>query len=341
MRPLLHQTSLKIGGLVCGFLLVIVFFILSVVLGSTPIGFQTAVESFLHYDPASNDHVIIVTTRLPRAIFATMIGANLAVAGALMQALTRNPLASPSIFGINAGAVFFVVLALTFLPVSSLEQLVWIAFLGAGIAAVAVYFLGSLGRDGLTPVKIVLAGAAMSALFSSFTQGMLVIDESGLQNVLFWLAGSIAGKATEGIVPVLPYMIFAGITALVLAQPVNILTSGEDIAKGLGQRTVLVKIFIAISVVLLAGSSVAVAGSIGFVGLVIPHIARFFVGIDYRWVIPYSAVLGAILLLAADIVARFLIMPGEVPIGVMTALIGAPFFIYIARKGFHSKGVSQ
>ncbi|MED4601948.1 iron ABC transporter permease [Paenibacillus validus] len=340
MNPLLHQTPLRALGLVFGFFILMISFILSIVLGTTEISFLTAVESFTHYDMSSNEHVIIQTTRFPRAIFAALIGGNLAVAGALMQALTRNPLASPSIFGINSGAVFFVILALTFFPVSSLDQLVWVAFLGAGIGALTVYFLGSLGRDGLTPLKIVLAGAAMTALFTSFTQGMLVVNEASLQNVLFWLAGSVAGKSAEGLIPVLPYMVFAGITALVLAQPVNILTSGEDVAKGLGQRTGLVKISIAVAVILLAGSSVAVAGSIGFVGLVIPHIARFLVGIDYRWVIPYSAVLGAILLLLADIIARFVIMPGEIPIGVMTALIGVPFFIYTARKGFRSKGVS-
>jgi iron complex transport system permease protein len=178
----------------------------------------------------------------------------------------------------------------------------------------------------------------MAALFSSFTQGMLVLDDTRLQDVLFWLAGSVAGRDIEVLLPVLPYMVFAGVAALMLAHPINILTSGDDIAKGLGQRTVLVKITLAVTVVLLAGSSVAVAGSIGFIGLIIPHIARFLVGVDYRWVIPYSAVLGAVLLLLADLAARFLIMPSEVPIGVMTAFIGGPFFIYMARKGFRSKG---
>ncbi|NGQ94514.1 iron ABC transporter permease [Brevibacillus sp. SYP-B805] len=316
-------------------------FVASIAFGTTKIGVQTVVESFLNYDGSSSEHVIIQTTRLPRAIFAALIGGNLAVAGALMQALTRNPLASPSIFGINAGAVFFVVMALAFLPITRMEQLVWVAFLGAGISALIVYFLGSLGRDGMTPINIVLAGSAMTALFSSFTQGMLVLNETGLQNVLFWLAGSVAGKDAEKLIPLLPYMLAAGITAHVLAHPVNILSSGEDIAKGLGQKTGLVKISIAMTVILLAGSSVAVAGSIGFVGLVIPHIARFLVGVDYRWVIPYSAVLGAVLLLIADIAARFLIMPAEMPIGVMTALFGAPFFIYTARKEFRSKGASQ
>lgn len=338
MNRFMHQTPAKAIGLVFGFFLLAFFFALSIVLGATDIRLETALESFIRYDAASSEQVIIRTTRLPRAIFAAAIGASLAVAGALMQALTRNPLASPGIFGINAGAVFMVVLALTFLPVTSLSQLVWFAFLGAALAAAGVYLLGSIGRDGLTPVKIVLSGAALTASFSSFTQGMLVVNEASLQNVLFWLTGSIAGKATKDLLPVLPYMLAAGASAMVLARPVNILASGEDIAKGLGQRTLLVKTAVAVAIVLLAGSSVAVAGSIGFVGLVIPHLARYLVGADYRWVIPYSAVLGAILLLAADILARFLIMPGEIPLGVMTGFVGAPFFVYIARKGVRSKG---
>lgn len=338
MRSLLHQTPYKALGLVFGIVILLASFSLSVMLGSSHTSFASVVQSLTHYDVNSNEQVIIRTTRLPRALFAMLVGSNLAVAGALMQALTRNPLASPSIFGINAGAISCVVIAITFLPLTSINQLIWVAFAGAGIAAFAVYFLGSLGKEGLTPVKIVLAGSAMTALFSSFTQGMLVVREATLQNVIFWLAGSVAGKNVDTLIPVLPYMLVAGGAALVLAQPVNILSSGDDVARGLGQKLGLVKISVATTVILLAGSSVAVAGSIGFVGLVIPHITRSIVGIDYRWVIPYCAVLGAVLLLLADLVARFVIMPGELPIGVMTALIGVPFFIYTARKGLSSKG---
>ena len=208
----------------------------------------------------------------------------------------------------------------------------WIAFLGAG-AAGRWFFLGSLGRDGLTPIKIVLAGAAITALFVSFTQGLLVIDEQGLQSVLFWLAGSVSGRSIEMLVPVLPFILGVTVVAIFMGRSINILQSGDDIAKGLGQRTMLTKITLGIIIIILAGSSVAVAGSIGFIGLIVPHMAIQLVGTDYRWIIPYSAVLGAILLLLADIAARYVIMPLEMPIGVMTALIGAPFFIYIARKG--------
>lgn len=340
MLPLLYRTPAKVIGLVIGFFILLVSFASSIIFGVTDISLKAIYQSFVAYDVTSDEHVIVQTTRLPRALIATLVGANLAVAGALMQALTRNPLASPSIFGVNAGAIFFIVLALMFLPVDSLSVLVWVAFFGAAVAALTVYLLGSIGRDGLTPVKIVLAGAAISALFTSFTQGLLVLDETGLQDVLFWMAGSIAGRDTEVLYPVLPYMLAAGAAALLLAGPVSILHSGEDIAKGLGQKTAVVKMACAATIVVLAGSSVAVAGSIGFVGLVVPHVARFLVGVDYRWIVPYSAVLGAILLLNADIAARFLIAPGEVPIGIMTALIGAPFFVYLAGKSFRSKGGS-
>ncbi len=334
MTGFLQGKSLKIIGLILGFLLFAGSFGASIILGATEISWQTAVEAFTRYDASSNEHIIIQTTRTPRALIAAAVGASLAVAGILMQALTRNPLASPDIFGVNAGAAFFVVLAATVLSVSSLTQYMWSSFFGAGVGALAVYFLGSIGRDGLTPIKIILAGAAITALFSSFTQGMLVIDEQGLDQVMFWLTGSVAGRTLEMFTSVFPYMAVAWGAALVVAGQINLFTLGEDVAKGLGQRTVMVKILMAVIVVLLAGSSVAVAGPIGFIGIVIPHIARFLVGIDYRWAIPYCALLGAVLLLLADITARFLLQPEEVPVGVMTALIGTPFFIYLARRGF-------
>ncbi|WP_158738053.1 iron ABC transporter permease [Alteribacillus sp. YIM 98480] len=308
-------------------------FIASIVFGQTPVSFQEALSSFTNYNEESTEHIIIQTDRLPRAIIGTVIGASLAIAGALMQALTKNPLASPSIFGINHGAIFFVVVGVVFFSISSLIHLTGLAFLGAAVAAFIVYFLGSLGRNGLTPIKIVLAGAAISALFQSYTQAMLVLNETGLQDVLFWLAGSISGRTLDMLVPVLPFIGIAMMVAMFMGKAINLMTTGDDIAKGMGQNVVLVKGLMGILVVLLAGSSVAVVGSVGFIGLVIPHIARFFAGNDYRWVIPFSALLGAVLLIAADVLARILIMPQEVPLGVMTALVGGPFFVYLARRG--------
>lgn len=324
----------KIAGLIFSCFLFFIAFVLSVSLGQNPIPFQTTIDAFLNYDDTITEHVIVKTSRLTRAVIATLIGSSLAIAGALMQALTRNPLAAPDIFGINAGALFFIVFSATFLSVDSLIHYMWIAFLGAGVAAVLVYFLGSLGRDGLSPIKIVLAGAAITALFVSFTQGLLVIDEQRIQTILFWLAGSVAGRSMDMIFPILPFLVIASIITLLLGRAINILMSGDEVAKGLGQRTVLVKVMIGIMVVFLAGGSVAVAGSIGFIGLIVPNMVRGLIGTDYRWVIPYCAIIGATLLLLADIAARFVIMPQEMPIGVMTAFLGTPFFIYIARKGF-------
>lgn len=211
--------------------------------------------------------------------------------------------------------------------------MMWFGFAGAAVAAAIVYGLGSLGRDGLTPIKIVLAGTAISALFASFTQAILVLDGTGLQDVLFWLAGSVSGRTLDMLYPVLPYMTAAAIVSLFMGRAINLLLTGDDIAKGMGQNVILIKVLMGIVTVLLAGGSVAVAGSIGLVGLVVPHIMRALVGNDYRWLVPYSIVGGAILLLSADVVARLVIMPQEVPLGVMTALIGGPFFVYIARKG--------
>ncbi|UCZ53751.1 iron ABC transporter permease [Bacillus shivajii] len=306
---------------------------LSIVLGKTQIPFSMVMEAFFHYDESVTEHVIIMTSRVSRTVIAIVIGASLAISGALMQALTRNPLAAPDIFGINAGALFFIVFSVSFLSVTSLVHYMWIGFLGAGIAAALVYFLGSIGGDGLSPIRIVLAGAAITALFVSFTQGILVLSEQNLQSVLFWIAGSVAGRSIDMLLPILPFMFVAGIIAMMLGKATNIMMSGEDVAKSLGQRTIVTKLVIGIVVVFLAGGSVAIGGAIGFIGLIVPHIVRGIIGVDYRWVIPFSALIGATVLLLADVAARIVIMPQEMPIGVMTALLGTPFFIYIARKG--------
>lgn len=333
MYHLFSNTTSKVWGLVFILILLVSIFVSSIIFGRTFITFDHVFISFVYYDPHVIEHVIIHMERLPRAIIGTVIGASLGVAGALMQALTRNPLASPSVIGINAGALFFVVMGVILFSISSLIYLMWFAFFGALLSATIVYVLGSIGRDGLTPIKIVLAGSAINALFLSFTQAILVLNETGMQNVLFWLAGSVSGRTLEMLLPVWPFILLAGLISMFMGRAINLLVIGDDIAKGMGQKTVLVKSVMGILIVVLAGGSVAIAGAIGFIGLVIPHIARAFVGNDYRWVIPFSALLGAILLVFADVAARLVILPKEVPIGVMTAFIGVPFFVYIARKG--------
>ncbi|QYR19447.1 iron ABC transporter permease [Paenibacillus sp. sptzw28] len=333
MGNVLPGAVAKSLGIVIGAILLISCIYASIVLGATKVGFSDVVQSFTHYDQSSNNQIIIKTSRIPRAFIAAAIGASLAIAGALIQAITRNPLADPNVLGINYGASFFIVFAITVLSVTSTTSLMWISFTGAVVGAAAAYLLGSVGRDGLTPLKIILAGAALSALFSSFTQGMLVLDEQGLSDVLFWLTGSVAGRTMEMLSAVWPFMAASWVAALLLARHINVLTMGEDAAKGLGQRTLAVKIAAGIIVGILAGCSVAIAGPIGFIGMVIPYMARFFAGTDYRWIIPYSAILGAVLLLLSDIAARYVVRPEELPVGAITAIVGIPFFIYVARRG--------
>ncbi len=333
---LLKRTSIKWLGLLAAIFLMLGFMCASVVFGYTDTSWRTAIDSFIHFN-GSNKHIIIQTVRIPRALIAAAVGASLAIAGVLMQTLTKNPLASPGIFGINAGAGFAVVVAMTVFSFSNMQGFNSLAFLGAAVAAISVYAIGSFGREGLTPMKLTLAGAAISAMFASFTQGLLVLDEALLDQVLFWLAGSISGRKLETLVSVLPYMGIGWLGAILLSRKMNIFAMGEDVARGLGLNTGFVKIANGLFVILLAGASVAVAGPIGFVGIVVPHITRSIVGIDHRWVIPMAGVLGAILLLAADIAARYILMPSEIPVGVMTAIIGTPFFIYIARRGLNAR----
>lgn len=333
---ILKHTGYKWLGLIAAIILLLVLMGASVVFGYTDTTIKMAIETFTNFN-GSNEHLIIESVRLPRALIAAAVGASLGVSGVLLQTLTKNPLASPDIFGVNAGAGMMVVIAVTILKVDSIQAFTWLSFLGAAVAAIGVYAIGSFGREGLTPMKLTLAGAALGAMFASFTQGLLVLNEAALEQVLFWLAGSVAGRELDNLIAVLPYLAIGLVGSLLISSKMNVLSMGEDVAKGLGLNTALVKIGIGILVILLAGGAVAVAGPIGFIGIVIPHVTRSIVGIDHRWVIPYAALFGAMLLLAADIGSRYLLMPQEVPVGVTTAIIGTPFFIYIARRGFNSR----
>ncbi|MBB3230981.1 FecCD family ABC transporter permease [Halomonas stenophila] len=322
----------RVAGLLLGMALVATAFATSVMLGTTEIAPPTFTQALLHYDPARVAHIIIRTERLPRAVIAALVGASLAIAGALMQTLTRNPLASPGILGINAGAMFFVVIAVSLLPVHSPAEYVWAALLGALVAACLVVVL-SRGRQGeLSPLRVVLAGVAVTAMFVSFSQGLLIIDRQSFESVLYWLAGSVSGRELSLVVPLLPLFGVALLLCVLLVRHANALMLGDDMAEGLGMRAGTIKLLLGLAVILLAGSSVALAGMIGFVGLIVPHMARGLFGVDHRWLLPACALLGASLLLLADVASRFLMPPQDVPVGVMTALIGTPFFIYLARR---------
>ncbi|OEF97396.1 FecCD family ABC transporter permease [Desulfuribacillus alkaliarsenatis] len=319
-------------GILISLAVVAFLFLMSLAYGYTNTNVHTVYQAYFAYD-GSSAQTVIKTMRMPRAVIAALAGASLAVSGAIMQALTRNPMASPGILGINAGASLSVVVGMTVFSIYSLQGFMWMAFLGAFLAAVAVFFIGSTGSSGLIPLKLTMAGVVLGFLFSSITTGLLIINEGRLENIIFWLAGSVEGRKLDMVMPVLPFIAVGLFISFAISGKINALLIGEEAAKGLGQKTWLVKAMGLIVVVFLSGSAVAMAGPIGFVGLIVPHVVRGLVGIDYRWVLPYCAVFGASLLLAADIFARFVMYPTEVPVGVATAALGAPFFMYLVRRG--------
>ncbi len=333
---LLKNSWQKWMGLFITILLLLFLLCSSIVYGYTDTTWKMAIDAFTDFN-GTNEHIVIQSVRLPRALIASAIGASLAISGVLMQTLTKNPLASPDIFGVNAGAGLAVVTGVTVLGISNLQVFTWLSFLGAAIAAISIFMIGSMGRGGLTPMKLTLAGAAMTAMVASLTQGLLVSNEALLEQVLFWLAGSVSGRSLDNLVAVLPYLAVGWGLALIMSGKMNVLSMGEDVAKGLGLNIVFLKLVLGLAIILLSGGSVAVAGPIGFIGIVVPHLTRSIVGIDHRWLIPFSGLFGAVLLIAADVISRYILMPREVPVGVMTAIIGTPFFIYIARKGFSGR----
>jgi iron complex transport system permease protein len=304
--------------------------IYSITLGTRDISLAVIFDSFTQFDN-SFDHLIIQTVRLPRSLMALAVGAALAVAGAAIQGLTRNPLAETGILGIEAGGALAVVGTSFLFGSSTPSDYAGAAFGGAGIAAIVVYICASLGPGGVTPLNLTIAGAAITAFIAALTTSILIVSQSTLDEIRFWLAGSFVGRDLNLFLQVLPVMVVGLILAFALSSQIATLSLGEDVATSLGQNTLTIKLLTVTSVVLLAGSAVAIAGPIGFVGLVVPHGVRFFIKTDYRWILPYSAVCGAILLLVADIAARLLIQPQELPVGVMTALVGAPVFVYLAK----------
>jgi iron complex transport system permease protein len=324
------RPALLLGLLVLAGLLVFAM-LSSIAFGAADIGAGDVWNALFAFDAASTEHLIIRTLRVPRALAAALVGAALALAGAVMQGITRNPLADPGLLGIEAGASLGVVGAVFFLEISSLAVYALFAFAGAALAAAVVYGLGSLGRGGPTPLKITVAGAALTALLASLTTALLVLNQRTLEEVRFWLAGSVAGRDLALLAQAAPYLLVGLVLALGMGRRITTLALGDDVARGLGQRTGWVKGLSAVAVVLLAGAAVALAGPIGFVGLVVPHVARFLVGADYRWVLPYAALAGAIFLVLSDVAARLILRPVELPVGVMAALIGGPFFVYLVR----------
>ena len=299
-------------------------------------------HALLHYDTDSTAHVIIRDWRLPRAVADLLVGAALAIAGAVMQSMTRNPLASPGIMGLNTGASFATVLALVAIPTLGRPGLMMVAIAGAALGAALVYGLGSLSRGGLTPVRLALTGVAVSTLLGSIGSGVMIYFELG-QDVMLWSARGTQNVQWADVTMFLPFFIVGLVGSLSIAPTLSVLSLGDQVAQSLGQRTWVAKLSGSILVLLLAGGSVAVAGPVGFIGLMVPHMVRMLVGYDMRVVIPASALMGGTFLVVADICARLATTPyrAAVPVGVVTSLLGVPFFLYLAcRRQPASRGGS-
>ncbi|MDT0322052.1 FecCD family ABC transporter permease [Streptomyces millisiae] len=311
--------------------------LLSIAFGALSVPPGQVVRTLLGDAPDARVDDVIWSSRVPRTALGLSVGVALGLAGALLQALTRNPLADPGILGISAGAAFGVVLAAGVLGLATLTGRIWFALAGALVAGVTVYLLGRLGASGLTPVKLALAGVAVTALLSSLTSGIVLTDPDALNRYRFWAAGSLAGQNGDGLTRVLPFLALGALLALACAPALNSLALGEDVATSLGRRVGLVRAQGVVAVTLLTGGSVALIGPVVFVGLVVPHLARVLaqragIGPDHRWLLPISAALAPCLLLLADVAGRLVARPVEIQAGVLVAFVGGPFFVALVRR---------
>jgi iron complex transport system permease protein len=323
VRAPLFAVALAALGLVC---------LLSLAVGSRSIAPATVVDAFTEFDPANQDHAIVRDLRSPRTSIGLLVGVALGLTGAVLQGLTRNPLADPSILGISSGASLSAAAAVLVLGVGSLYGYIWFAFAGAAVGGLVVYAIGSLGRDRATPVKLALAGAALTAVFTSLTTLILLVDAATLNALRFWLVGSLAGRPAAVATQVLPFIAVGAIVALAAGRLLNAVSLGDDAARALGVRLGGARAAAGASALVLAGAATAAAGPIAFVALPVPHVARVITGPDYRWILAFSAVLAPILLLGSDVIGRVVARPEEVQVGVVTALAGAPFFVALVRR---------
>ncbi|MCJ8140123.1 FecCD family ABC transporter permease [Falsirhodobacter halotolerans] len=273
-----------------------------------------------------------VATRLPRTLLAVLAGAALGLSGAVMQGVTRNPLAEPGLLGVNTGASLAIAIGVAWFGIVSAQAFVWTAILGAGATAVFVYAIGSLGRGGATPLKLTLAGVATSIAFTSLVIAIVLPRADIAGGIRSWQIGGVGGATFDTIRLVLPFLIAGFVMALLSARKLNALAMGDELAAGLGERVALARGVSALAAIVLCGATTAACGPIGFVGLVVPHLCRLLVGVDHRWILPFSALIGAGLLTAADVLGRIVARPSELEVGIVTAFLGAPFFIWIVRR---------
>ncbi|WP_407937316.1 FecCD family ABC transporter permease [Kineosporia mesophila] len=331
--PARVRTSTGLAGVLGLLVLLVVSITLSLVVGSGHVPLSDVWNGVFSPDRSVEGQLIMRELRIPRTVAGLLAGVALGLAGAVIQGVTRNPLADPGLLGINAGASAAVVFAIGWLGITAANGYIWFGFLGAAVAATLVYGVGSLGREGATPVKLALAGQATSAALIALTTAMLLKDTETYDRYRFWQVGSLTGRDAEVIAQAAPFVGIGVLLALALGPQLNALALGDDVARGLGQKVGLIRVISAVAVVLLTGAATVIAGPIAFVGLVVPHAARMLAGADYRWLLVHCLLLAPSLLLVSDVIGRLIARPGELQVGIVTAAVGAvPFVILVRRR---------
>lgn len=327
----LHVPKHFILIFVLAIILLIASIIASLTLGARVVSYPELIDG-LFYQNQDSYGANVVRKRISRTIFSLCCGVALGIAGVLMQAVTRNPLADPSILGVNTGAALFVVSGITFFNITTAGQYIWLALIGAAITAVFVFGIGSIGRGGATPIKLVLAGAATSAALSSLVTAIMIPSSHAMDQFRFWQVGSVGSGTWDAITIFIPFLTIGVLIAFLSAPSLNALALGDDVATSLGVRPSVLRLFAVFAGVILCGATTALAGPIGFIGLLATHAMRLVIGPDLRFLIPMSALAGAIILTFSDVVGRLIASPGELEVGIITAFIGAPILIILAKK---------
>ena len=318
-------------GLLVVLALLAIVTVLSVMVGSRDLPLSTVWDALTGAD-TGRDAQVVTTLRIPRTVMGLLVGAALGVAGALIQAVTRNPLADPGILGVNAGSAFAVAMGVGLLGVTAPSGYVWFAFGGALVTTVVVYLIGSIGRGSVSPAQLTLAGVALGAVLSGITSALLLADQETFSVIRAWEAGSFADRGGEVISATAPFLVVGLVIALALGPALNAVALGDDLAHALGAKVLRTRVLSLLAITLLAGSATAMAGPVAFVGLMIPHIARWIVGPDQRWIIAYSVLLAPVLTVAADVLGRVILPTGEMQVGIVTAFLGAPVLVLLVRR---------
>ncbi len=323
-----NRRAVRLLGLLASVVILLLVAVASIVVGAKELSLEQVWHGLFEESGTYGD--VVVADRLSRTLLGLLVGAALGLAGAVLQALTRNPLADPGLLGINAGASAAVVSAITFLGVTSLSGYVWFAFCGAAAVGALVWFLG--GSRGATPVRLALAGTAISAALYGYLQAIMILDDAALGRMRFWTVGSLSTGTDSTITQVLPFLLAGFVLALALARPLNAMAMGDDTAKALGANLNRTRALSMLAATVLCGAATAACGPIMFVGLMVPHVVRSFTGPDLRWILPYAAILSPVLLLGADVLGRIVARPAELQVGIITAILGGPVFIHLVRR---------